>query len=330
MTKPIKILLYALYIIFVLEFFARSVSYFMGYGFSPDNNRFISPFFTGSDTPYPILTDSTGIFVGNREVPYSKEQNEIRIVFMGGSTTQNSNNKENLKYSELAEEYLMSSLPKKKITVLNAGIAGFSSAHTLINLSLRIIDFEPDLVLIHHNINDRTVNVFGDKVFTDYSNKYLSDFFLGYEHRKGFRGFLLRHFRSARILVWTSSTIRSAMVNTRHGDLNTKKVELGEKYFRRNLESIVAICKKHNIVPILLNQPAKNLSDNNIHQSYNKIIQTVADDNNIYFIDIASSISQNKNYFDDEVHYTALGINAISNLINPELLELLKDEILAK
>ena len=326
MTKPSKIILYSIYIIFVTEIFARSISYFMGYGFSTDYDRFISPFFTGTDMPYPILKDSTGIFVGNHEVAYSKEDNEIRIVFIGGSTTQNSSNAQKLKYSSEVQQYFNADFSNQKITVLNAGIAGFSSAHSLINLSLRIIEFQPDLVIIHHNINDRTVNIIGNKPFPDYSNKYLSDFFLGYEHRKGFSGFLLRNFKSVRILMWSSRFIRSVLVDTKHKEIDYKNIELAKKYFKRNLESIIAICDKHNILPLLLNQPAKNLSENLIHQDYNNIIKNVSHQNNIYFIDIATLISQKEDYFIDEVHYTSSGIKAIADFIYPVIVEVLKKE----
>ena len=105
-------------------------------------------------------------------------------------------------------------------------------------------------------------------------------------------------------------------------------IKLGNDYDQSDLDKVLKNLYETNFFSDI-----KISVENNkmiIYVEENKIIQTVADDNNIYFIDIASSISQNKNYFVDEVHYTALGINAISNLINPELLELLKDEILAK
>ena len=329
MTRPWKILIYILYVIFVAELFARSISYFTGHGFSTDNKRFISPFFTGTDIPYPILTDSSGIFNGNHEVSFLKDIGEFRIVFIGGSTTQNNANVKKLRYSSKINEKLKNEFPNQKITVINAGVSGFSSAHSLINLSLRIVEFEPDIIVVHHNINDRSANYVGSYTSPDYANKYLSDFYLGYDHRNGIKGFLVRNFKAVRILIWSSRLFKSILVDADYNERGKEDTILGKKYFKRNLESMLSICKQHNIIPVLLNQPARNLFENPIHLEYNDIIHKVAKNNNVDFIDIASSISLNKNNFIDEVHYTVSGIDAIAETINPYLLEILKEKILS-
>lgn len=231
MNKTYKILAYIIYLIIVAEFFARSISYFTGHGFSTDNKRFISPFFTGTDTPYPILTDSSGIFVRNQEVLFAKKKEELRIVFIGGSTTANRSNKKNISYSNKLSDYLDSAYSENIITVMNAGIAGFSSAHSLVNLSLRIVEFKPDIAVIHHNINDRTVNFIGDKTMPDYSNKYLSDFYLGYDHRNGIKGFLVRNFKAVRILIWSSRAFKSLMIDDDFNERGKEDTILGKKIF---------------------------------------------------------------------------------------------------
>ena len=71
-----KGLAYSLFLIVVVELSARIMSFSLGYGFRTDNQRFISPFFTGTDMPYPILKDETGIFVNGHEIPYKKDKNE--------------------------------------------------------------------------------------------------------------------------------------------------------------------------------------------------------------------------------------------------------------
>ena len=138
-----KLFKYSLFIIFfclAAELSSRLVSLHMGYGFFSDNRRFISPFFTGTDIPFPIIKDSIGIFVGNHRVSYDKEENEVRIIFIGGSTTKNHSNPEKLVYSEELNNILDNYFHNYKITCLNAGVDGFSSPkssiirHWLINL----------------------------------------------------------------------------------------------------------------------------------------------------------------------------------------------------
>jgi len=321
-----KLIAYIFFLIFTFEIIARLISYFYGHGFSTDNGRFISPFFTGNDMPHPILKDSTGIFVGNEEVSRKKNENELRIVFVGGSTTKNRNNRKGLRFSNEVKETLSNKYSELDIVSLNAGIEGFSSAHSLINISLRIIDFEPDIIVIHHNTNDRSVGLFGEKITTDYSNKYLTDSFLGYTHRRGMRGFLVRHFKSLRILIWSSKTIKSFFMKTPYNFTDNKNIFEGKNYFKRNLKSILSICKAHNIIPVFLTQPNKNLSIKKLHREYNDIIRNICKENNSHIIEMATSISKNKDNFIDEVHYSSEGIIEISNIIAPRLIDIIEAE----
>ena len=73
---------------------------------------------------------------------------------MGGSTTYSYDIEDFKKsYPDLLEKYLQ----KKdfdNIEVINAGGGGWSSWESLINLELRVLDLDPDLVIIYHGIND--------------------------------------------------------------------------------------------------------------------------------------------------------------------------------
>jgi len=321
-----KFIAYIFFLIFIFEFTARSISYFYGYGFSTDNGRFISPFFTGNDIPHPILKDSTGIFVGDKEVLIKKNQNELRIIFVGGSTTKNRNNRKGLRFSNEVKKVLSSKYSELDIVSLNAGIESFSSAHSLINISLRIIEFEPDIIVIHHNANDRSVGVFGETITTDYSNKYLTDSYLGYTHRRGIRGFLVRHFKSLRILIWSSKTIKSFFIKTPYNTTGNKNILKGKNYFKRNLKSILSICKTHDIIPVFLTQPHKRLSIEKLHREYNDIIRNLSEENNSHIIDMAKLISKNKGNFIDQIHYSSDGIIEISNIIAPRLIDIIEVE----
>tara|TARA_B100001115_G_C15839016_1_gene420131 strand:- start:153 stop:1190 length:1038 start_codon:yes stop_codon:yes gene_type:complete len=319
-----KGLAYSLFLIVVVELSARIMSFSLGYGFRTDNQRFISPFFTGTDMPYPILKDETGIFVNGHEIPYKKDKNEIRVVFVGGSTTQNKTNPDGLRYSEIVGNKVSEYFKDFNITVLNAGIAAYSTAHSLINISLRIIAFDPDIIIIHHNTNDLSANYYGEKVFTDYSNKFLSDSFLGYNHRSGFKGFFTRNFKSIRILVWSSKVIKSIFLNNSFNRKGVYNYEDGKGFFSRNLESIIAICKMHDILPVFMTQPNRNLLDNEQAIEYNEIIRNICTKHNVQLFDIAEIISENRNNFIDQIHYSSTGIQEISKILSPKLISIIE------
>ena len=328
MHKFFKYLLLIIFLCLAAEFSSRLVSLYMGYGFFSDNKRFISPFFTGTDIPSPIINDSNGIFVGNHKVSYDKEEDEIRIIFIGGSTTKNHSNPEKLIFSKELNNILDEYFHNFKVTCLNAGVDGFSSAHSLVNLSLRLIEFNPDIVVIHHNVNDRTASYYGHTIMPDYANKYLSDHFLDYKHRSGFNGFLLKYFKSARILFWGSKSIKSLLQKNSYNYKGVQNKEFGSRIFQRNLQSIIAICKQFNIIPILLTQPHRKLQNSEEHKRFNKLIVKTGERENVYVFKMAEIISENIDNFIDDYHYSASGILHISEILAPYLAQIIENDIL--
>ena len=100
----------------------------------------------------------------------------------------------------------------------------------------------------------------------------------------------------------------------------------GKNYFKRNLKSILSICKTHDIIPIFLTQPHKRLSIEKLHREYNDIIRNLSEENNSHIIDMAKLISKNKVNFIDQIHYSSDGIIEISNIIAPRLIDIIEVE----
>ena len=83
-----------------------------------------------------------------------KPQAEFRIVCLGGSTTYTSFVEEHsLSYPSLLEEGLRER-GYESVRVINAGAEGYTSWESLINLQFRVLDLEPDMIIIYHAIND--------------------------------------------------------------------------------------------------------------------------------------------------------------------------------
>ncbi len=86
------------------------------------------------------------------EVP--KPEGTFRIVCLGGSTT----------YSYGVDDYhvsypylLQQALNERGYTnveVINAGAGSYTSWETLLNLEFRVLDIEPDLLIVYHGLND--------------------------------------------------------------------------------------------------------------------------------------------------------------------------------
>ncbi len=88
------------------------------------------------------------------EIEMPKPKGEFRIVCMGGSTTYTGHIEDyKLSYPTLLEAELKAK-GYDTVKVINAGASGWSSWETLISFELRVLDLEPDMIIVYHGIND--------------------------------------------------------------------------------------------------------------------------------------------------------------------------------
>ena len=94
---------------------------------------------------------------------YPKPMNTTRVACLGGSTTESG-------YPHLLERVLNERFAdsRTRFEVLNFGLGGWSTAHSLVNYALNVVDFEPDFVVIHHAWNDAFGHEDGCELRGDY------------------------------------------------------------------------------------------------------------------------------------------------------------------
>lgn len=88
------------------------------------------------------------------EISLHKPANTYRIFILGGSTVLNAGMPYDKLFSTLLQQKLQKQYPQKKIEVINAGNDGYTTEHSLIQYLFKIKDFEPDLIVMWHGIND--------------------------------------------------------------------------------------------------------------------------------------------------------------------------------
>ncbi len=93
-------------------------------------------------------------FVSTREIPFEKEDNEIRIITLGGSSTVGNGNIDEYTYPRVLERLLQEEFPDKKITVINGAAGGYSTIESLGYLQTRLLYYKPDIILVMHAWND--------------------------------------------------------------------------------------------------------------------------------------------------------------------------------
>lgn len=89
------------------------------------------------------------------ETTWRKPPGVFRIACLGGSSTYGHTPTSNEKtWPARLEAHLREAYPNRKIEVINAGTSGYSTFESVVNLAFRVVEFEPDLVIVYHSIND--------------------------------------------------------------------------------------------------------------------------------------------------------------------------------
>jgi lysophospholipase L1-like esterase len=304
-----------------LELAARSYSWWLGKGFWSRPHSFESPFFVTYDGPMPYFDGDMAVFRHGVSIPVHKPEGELRVVCLGGSTTVNVAARPEENYPRLAETRLRQKFPGRPIVVLEAGGDAFSTAHSVANLSLRLLALEPDVVTLLENVNDLTAQKFGDRLQPDYANKYLDDAFLAYEHRGGLGGAILRGSRAAQMLKWRLSVLKTTLEKSSRGGTVANPQD-GRAAFRRNLLTFVAVARAHGASPVLITQSHRDgeaAAFGGEFLEYNRLVREVAASTGATLADAAPELSGKPEYFVDEVHMNAAGLAALEKRVGPAI-----------
>jgi lysophospholipase L1-like esterase len=110
---------------------------YLNYGLSPGHPQHNAQGFRGPDISIPKADDT------------------FRIVALGGSTTYGSGNERwQDAYPAQLERVLHSEYDQTRVEVVNAGVINYTSWETLANISFRMSDLQPDLLIVYHAMND--------------------------------------------------------------------------------------------------------------------------------------------------------------------------------
>jgi lysophospholipase L1-like esterase len=253
-----------------------------------------------------------------KEIELNKPSGTYRIACLGGSTTFDTNVSSDEKtWPSQLESLLRREYSPRPIEVINAGVGGYTSLESLIQLETRVLDLSPDLVVVFHGYNDFKPN-------------RSPDFQSDYAHWKKTPDTAPLGIRLAEYSALVTGVYpfyRDFVYGEAKYDTVT---EAGVSTFKRNLESIVAICRLRGIRVILCTQAKsydypplpeqarraqkafknvpltlKGVEDGFL--KYNQAIRDLATELNIPIVDSFNLIPRGGKYFDDHVHFLDAG-----------------------
>jgi len=269
-----------------------------------------------------------------------KTPGTFRIVCIGGSTVFGiGSSSDKTTFPQFIENILNSKMPGKKFEVINAGVPGYTTAESLIDLELRLLDLSPDLIFIYHGYNDFKPNRFPN-FKSDYSHwRYREPIYIGRPFLDNFRFYTKL---TNLILKYVPKKQDSSFPDLKRFD--SASVE-GVKAFERNLRSTIYITKSRNI-KVMLSTFVIPLNDANLKKDpemfkallyftptltykgvldartkYNNAVKELAEEENITLIDFDKIMPQSLEYFDDYVHFNDKGAMFIGENIAKIIIE---------
>lgn len=264
----------------------------------------------------------------------SKKSELPRILCLGGSTTEGGNpdgwrgTYPAQLATELAEKHGV------KVEVVNGGVSGWTSAETLTAYVLNYQDFSPDVVLIHHAINDiEPMNA--PEFRSDYSHWRVPMRELRpalWERVLLRSSYLYAHLTSATERFSISGATKIESPDAAELWSGSNGSELAERTFARNIESVGRIAALDGAQVALLTMPfAEGRMNSDVitaTATNNRILREVAAANGWLLVDLdqefrggsgdGESVSSE---FLDAVHLTADGNRRKALILARELVK---------
>jgi lysophospholipase L1-like esterase len=291
---------------------------YVNYGLKPSWTR-------TSDKPDAPLKTTNSLGFRGREVEQPKPAGRYRIACLGGSTTYDDGVADGDTYPLKLEGLLRAAHPERDLEVVNCGVPSYTSAESLANLAFRVLDLQPDAIVLYEGINDwRTRN------YVNYDGAYF-------------------HFRK----VWDGSTAHwdagppgtemAGGINpliqflqpAENGDIAENIKRSGFGAFRRNLQSMCGIARAHGVAVVMVSNVVdeSNPAKDPIFPIFlagmvetNQVVQQVCKETGSLFVDLDASWPKGAQappgrLFVDQVHNNPAGAQIKARIIADAMLK---------
>ena len=216
----------------------------------------------------------------------------------------------------------------------------YATPHALNLLLHHVVHWDPDLVILSHNVNDLTAAYFPG-FRSDYSNKYANEFFLpDHDNLYTASNVLFQNSQLYWFLVGRLAEFETRMrpnrpiLRERYG---AEPPEEARAVFEHNVRSFVRYAQSHGIPVVIGSQPfmpGESFFDAHWsfkpasykdavrfpeheelvahHAAYNRSLERLADELDAVFIDNDAALGGREEYVTDSVHYTRAGIERLA------------------
>lgn len=258
------------------------------------------------------------------EITYPKPEGVQRILTLGGSTTYGLGMDWEYAYPAQLQNILRDEYGYSNVEVINGGVIGYRTWHSLANFAFRGLEMEPDLVIVYHAVNDAN------------QRRDLSvDCYRGQNPARGLGyisvldpipsdlpPFVLQRFFLLQ-LGWMENPAQVGSNGVQVVDCEADNLSEAERfaintpeYFARNLKSMIGIAQVHDIRIMLSTWAYSQNTPNEIFpdvlkdavEEHNALTRSVATELDIPLIDLAAILTEREDlFFEDGGHFNQVG-----------------------
>jgi lysophospholipase L1-like esterase/multisubunit Na+/H+ antiporter MnhC subunit len=268
--------------------------------------------------PSPDYPDHNSLGYRGPDIAIPKPKGVYRIVALGGSTTYSSATSYADSYPAQLQNVLRDEYGYTNVEVINGGFIGYTTWETLVNFEFRVLELEPDMIILYEGVNDITPR-----------EQISVDCYRGHNILRGLnpdRGFWIEQdtplssstlYRFIAInLGWMPdpSAINSAFelpqANCQLDNLpvDQRVAENPPDYFERNMRNILLIAQGNHVQPVLSTWAYYVKQDRPEYwriavNENNAIIKNLATEMQVPLYDLAANLPVNAQYWgNDGIH----------------------------
>ena len=228
----------------------RGESFFTDYRNELNNVKPIVPYRMFGFAMYKGEVEQRQIASRHQELfSLQKTPDTIRVVCFGGSTTENlpAFKEPGVHYPKQLQALLSQKYPNKKIEVINLGNSAYATNHSLMMLAFNVLSWQPDIVILSHNINDLLASYFPD-FSVDYDNKYGTEYYLpNHADKYSTLNVLFQHSSFYWFVKGKIDKIILAPAALHRESYAQGLPQINQEVFRRNVTSFVNLAKNNNV-----------------------------------------------------------------------------------
>ena len=320
------------------------------------NNNYMKDVENLEQINYEINIDENG-FIANGNI--NTPNPDIKIIFLGGSTTETLFVPEKSRFPSVIERNLRREL-EQTVNVYNGGVSGNHSMHSVFILLAKGIPLQPNYAVLMHNINDFALlsktesyweapksrslvveNIDGNfKTIEDSSRNILFNIIKAAKDSLAPNLYTYLRPRLFADIQFHRDEFEGFSKN--FNDLDLDKVE---QQFRSSITSFIQLSRAWNIEPILMTQgnridpnleyfqkwfiryqrgvmTAREFSD--VYKRLNEVIREIALQEHATLIDLDLLIPKSNEFLYDTIHLNEAGSILMADIVSAQILELIK------